>query len=418
MAKQITTHDVVAGATNEEMVALVSDLVAVASQSGRESAVIALAEEYLRHRNLRTTRLAREDTSPNLVATIGSGSPVVVMNGHLDTVPISDPGSWHTNPLTATRIRERLYGWGALDMKGSCAVMMLVAALLKPHEERLRGTLQLQLVSDEEASGHLGTGYLIELADRHDLPVPDAVLNGEYTGLRIMNAERGTFKFHVTFHGRPTHTATARVDGINPIAHAARAVLALESPLNDFHPQIGQGVRSVNMISAGMHQSQVPGQCVLLVDRRLLPGQTKDTALAEARREITEALRDCPDAQFDLAPAQDRHGRLLYAPPNLSPWDGRTVQALAKAHHAVTGNAAAPFVDWFGATDGRFFRLRGIDTASYGPSGNGAHGSNEYVEIPSLLIQLRVFVTAVLDLLTGASAGSSPQAAFTRRGGG
>jgi acetylornithine deacetylase/succinyl-diaminopimelate desuccinylase-like protein len=223
-----------------------------------------------------------------------------------------------------------------------------------------------------------------------------------------MNAERGTFKFRVHFHGRPTHTATARVDGINPIAHAARAVLALEKPLTGFHPEIGEGVRSVNMISAGVHQSQVPAECVLLVDRRLLPGETKETGLAEAEREIRDALRDCPDARFELVAATDRHGRLLYTPPTLSPWDGIAVQAIARAHRAVMGTAAQPFVDWFGATDGRFFRMQGIEAISYGPAGSGAHGSNEYVEIPSLTIQLKVLVATVLDLLGGSREGIGP----------
>jgi len=383
-----------------ELLSLISRLVAVRSEYGQEREVMEVAAAYLEGQGVRVELWARNPQSPNLVAAVGSGYPVVAMNGHLDTVPVSDARAWKTNPLVSTIEGHRLYGLGALDMKGSCAVMMLVTAMMGRQHHQLKGTLQLQLVSDEEASGYLGTDYLVELMKDGKIARPNMVLNGEYTGLKLMNAERGSFKFHVTFRGKPTHTATARVDGVNPIAHAARAVLSLEKPLSRFHPEVGYGVISVNMIKAGTHPSQVPGECVLLVDRRLLPGETKDTGLAEAEGDIREALKDFPEADFELAPALDQHGRLRYSAPNLTPWGSSIVQVLARAHEAVTGTAAEPFVDWFGATDSRCFRAEGIPTVSYGPGGQGAHGSNEYVEIPSLVTQYKVFVGTVLDLLT------------------
>ena len=399
----MTPDEVLQGVTSDQVVDLVSRLVAVASESGNESGVVSVARDALWDLGLESEIWSRRDESPNLVATIGSGHPVVALNGHLDTVPVSDPSAWETDPLMATVRGDRLYGLGALDMKGACAVMMLAAAQINRYAQRLTGTLQLQLVSDEEASGYLGTDYLIELATAGEIARPDMVLNGEYTGLKLMNAERGTFKFHVRFRGRPTHTATARVDGVNPIAHAARAVLALEKSLPRYHPEVGYGVRSVNMIHAGTHQSQVPNDCVLLVDRRLLPGETMETGLAEAAQEIQEALRDCPDAEYELTAARDEHGRLRYTGPSLTPWTSQVVQSVARAHQAVTGSPAEPFVDWFGATDGRLFRHAGIETVSYGPGGKSAHGSNEYVEISSLNTQLWTYVTALVTLLGGQS---------------
>lgn len=57
------------------------------------------------------------------------------------------------------------------------------------------------------------------------------------------------------------------------------------------------------------------------------------------------------------------------------------------------------FVDWAGATDGRFYRYEGIQTVGFGPDGNGAHGANEYVRIDTLEIQAKVFLGTILSLL-------------------
>lgn len=396
---RLLPDEVLAGFTPDELLSLTSRLVAVSSVSGQEKEVMDLARAYLEERGVRVEIRARDPGRPNLVATIGSGRPVLVVNGHLDTVPVSDAGAWQTDPLVATRHGERLHGLGSVDMKGPCAVMMLLAARLNRHRERLNGTLQLQLVCDEEDGCYHGTVYLIEEMKAGRLPRPDMVLSGEYSRLKLMNAERGSFKFQVVFHGRPTHTATARVEGINPIVHAARAVVALERPLPRFHPEVGYGVISVNMIKGGTFASQVPGDCTLIVDRRMLPGETDATSLLEAEEMIREALRDYPEARFQLEPLMDKNGRKRYSPPAGTAWTSRIVQAMARAHQAVTGATAEPFVDWFGVTDGRLFRYEGIETVAYGPHGEHFHGPNEYVDFPSLITQLRTFVTATLDLI-------------------
>jgi succinyl-diaminopimelate desuccinylase len=312
---------------------------------------------------------------------------------------VSDRSAWKTDPFTGTVVGDRLYGLGAVDMKASVAAMMIAVATLAPHADWLRGTVQLQVVCDEEEGAGYGTIFLADQIGDGTLPRPDAVLMAEYSDLKVLHAERGTLKFEVTFYGTSTHTMTARVDGVNPIVHAALAVLALDRPLSAFDPKIGYGIISVNMIQAGQFASQVPAECKIVVDRRMLPGETDETCLAEAAANIKAALKDHPEARFELARVVSDTGRPRYSPPNATPWERPVVQAVARAHEKVTGEPAEPFVGWYGATDGRLFRLLGIDTVNYGPHGAHAHGTNEYVDVPSLETQLKVFVTALLDML-------------------
>ena len=48
------------------------------------------------------------------------------MNGHLDTVPVSDAGAWRSGPYDPTLSADggKLFGRGASDMKSSVAVML------------------------------------------------------------------------------------------------------------------------------------------------------------------------------------------------------------------------------------------------------------------------------------------------------
>lgn len=399
--RQAQTLERLAGQVQPEaLLARTRGLVAIPSVVGDERAVMEAAAAMLRPTGAAVALLARVPERPNVVASLRSGpGPTLVFNGHLDTVPPGNRNLWESDPFQPTRRGDRLYGLGALDMKGSCAAMMHAFEILAANREAWHGEIQLQLVCDEEESGHFGTQYLVELMQAGRLPRPSWVIGGEYSDLRVMNAERGSFKFQIRFEGRPTHTATARVDGVNPIRHAALAILALERDLTRFHPEVGLPVISVNKIEGGKHLSQVPGECLVTVDRRLVLGEDKASALAEVRQELDRLAQETPGFAYELVEVRDAFGRERYGPPNATPRDSPVVRAVREAHRLVTGTEAAWFVDWFGASDGRLFRQEGIDMVTYGPSGRGAHAANEYVEVPSLAVQARTCAAAVALLL-------------------
>lgn len=401
MSRRLSADAVLAGIGEEQIIELTSQLVAVSSESGNERPVMEVVRAWLEERGVAVQELSRDASRPNLIATVGSGGPLLAINSHLDTVPVADPASWRTDPLVATRNGDQLHGLATLDMKGPCAVTLLTAAALQPYAEHLNGCLQLHLVSDEETGCYYGTIFLIEEIQAGRLARPDMVLCGESSDLQLMNAERGTFKFTITFHGRPAHTAWATTDGVNPILHAARAALALEHAPTGEHPDIGAGAISVNMINGGSFPSMVPADCTLLVDRRMLPGETDESCMAEAAQLVGQALADVPEARFEVAPMIDANGRKRYSPPNISPWESRIVQAVATAHQRATGDPAERFGGPYGATDARLYRYEGIDTVTYGPSGQHPHGSNEYVNVSSLVTQLKVYVGTALSLLQG-----------------
>ena len=381
----------------DPIVAMASDLIAIPSPSGEEGAVMDFVVAWCRAQGLEHQVVAKDPDRPNVVISIGDAAagPTIAMNGHLDTVPVSDAAAWRSGPYEPTVSADgaKLVGRGASDMKSSTGVMLYLMGLLK--DAPLRGRLQAHIVSDEELSAHHGTIHLLAEMATGRLPRPDYCLIGEKSDLKVRNAERGLVGYEITFRGRASHTAAARVTGINAIAKAAKGVLALERHLDAFHPAVGHPVISVNTILAGIAHNVVPGECTIGVDRRIIPGETAESATADIRAALDAVAADDPDFRYELV--VDPHGDAI--PANLTPEDSPLVRAVWDAARGVTGAEPVWFVAWAGATDGRFYRQAGIDTVGYGPSGEGAHGANEAVSIPDLVTQARVYATAITGLL-------------------
>jgi acetylornithine deacetylase/succinyl-diaminopimelate desuccinylase family protein len=381
----------------DAIVSLSSELIAIPSPSGEERDVMEFVTGWCAGRGLAHRVFSKDPNRPNVIVSVGDPSrgPTIAMNGHLDTVPVSDPDKWASDPFSPTVSEDgsQLIGRGASDMKSAVAVMMTVIDLFKGSD--LSGCLQAHIVSDEETSGQFGTIHLMDEIAAGRLEKPDYCLIGEKSDLKVRNAERGIFNFNVIFQGRASHTAAARATGINAIAKAAKGVLALEKDIDRFHPAIGKPVISVNTISAGVAHNVVPGECTITVDRRLIPGETRETAMAEVREAFESIAATDPDFKYTVIENPDDN----YIPANITADTSPIVTSLQESIRQVTGAEPEYFVAWAGATDGRFYRQAGVETVGYGPGGMNAHGANEAVYIDDLVTQAKVYVETVVRLL-------------------
>ena len=384
--------------SRDEIVALASRLISIPSPSGEERAVMEEVVRWCTSLDLAVEVVSSDHDRPNLVMSIGdpAAGPTIAMNGHLDTVPVSDLAAWSTGPYdpTVSEDGKKLLGRGASDMKSSVAVMLHVMAVLK--DAPLRGSLQAHIVSDEETGGGVGTAFVIEEISAGRLPRPDYCLIGEKSDLKIRTAERGLLAVNVTCLGRASHTAAARVTGINAIAKAAKAILALEQDIDRFHPAVGKPVISVNTIQAGIAHNVVPGECTFSIDRRVIPGETRDSVVEEIVATLDTIAAEDPTFRYEL----DIDPRKDYVAANITDDSSPIVEALRSSVVSLTGDEPEHFVAWAGATDGRFYRQAGIDTVGYGPGGENAHGANEAVQIDDLVTQAKVYVGTITRLLS------------------
>ncbi|HEV2129037.1 MAG TPA: M20/M25/M40 family metallo-hydrolase, partial [Thermomicrobiales bacterium] len=275
-------------------------LIAIPSVSGNEKDVMDFVVRWCEERGINTTVTAKDPDRPNVIAWVGDpeSGPVIAMNGHLDIVPVSDPKSWNSDPFdpVVSEDGKKLYGRGASDMKSSVGVMLTMLDLFR--NASLEGALMAHIVSDEELSANYGTLHVLDEIDAGHLPRPDYVFIGEGSQLKVRNAERGILAFRVTVIGKASHTAVARVSGINAIAKAARAVLELEGDINKFHPSIGHPVISINTIEGGVAHNVVPGDCTFTIDRRLIPGETRESVTEEIRQILDAIAAEDPNFRY------------------------------------------------------------------------------------------------------------------------
>jgi acetylornithine deacetylase/succinyl-diaminopimelate desuccinylase family protein len=387
----------------EGLAALARDLVRIPSVTGSEAEVAAFAEDWLRRAGFEVERLAEDPQRPNLVASIGSSEgPVVALNGHLDTVPVPFGEPWRHPPFEGVVEGGRLYGRGALDMKGPCAALMWAGAGLAGRADGLPGGIQLHLVCDEESGGRLGSRVVAEAIAAGRLPRPAALLSGELSWLQVRIAERGIIRLRLRFLGRSAHTARARPDGVNAIAVAARGILELERHLDRRHPEVGYPVISLNLVEGGSSPNQVPAACTVTVDRRTVPGEDLASVTAEIRAaldrlpERTEDGRNLP-VRYEIE--TEGEGLGVVTEPSLTPAADPVVAAVRRSAAAVLGREPETFTDWGGATDARWFRALGIPTVILGPTGRGAHAADEYVDLSALAAVAEIYRRTILEVL-------------------
>jgi acetylornithine deacetylase/succinyl-diaminopimelate desuccinylase family protein len=385
------------GINRERLIEIVTDLVSIPSVTGDELAIMQHVAGIFEGADIPHQITALDPKRPNVIATVGSGGPpFLAMNGHLDTVPVSDPDKWKTDPLSGVLSDDgkRIFGRGSSDMKGAVGVMLYTMLGFK--DTPLKGTLQVHVVSDEERGADYGTKHVLREIAADRLARPDYVLIGEGSQLKVRNAERGIMGFRIRFVGRASHTAAARVSGINAIAKAAKGILALEGDIDREHPAVGKPVISVNMVQAGIVSNIVPGECVITVDRRTVPGETKESVLAEVRAKLDAIKEDDKEFEYEILASNEDEG---YTPANITDEGSPAVRAVQAAIREVLGREPEFFKTWAGATDGRLYRFAGIDTVGFGPSGENAHGANEAVFVDDLVTQAAVYAATVRRLL-------------------
>jgi succinyl-diaminopimelate desuccinylase len=380
----------------KRIVELAKELIEVPSVTGDEKAVMSRAKGMLEDAGVPVALHGGEDR-PIIEAVLNPGAEKqLIFNGHLDVVPIARPEAWTKDPWKPVIEEGRLYGRGSSDMKSSCAVMIHTMELLS--ELDLPLSVGVHLVPDEEKGAQFGSKILVDKIVASEVRRPDYVVIGEQSNLNVRVAERGMFGFQVKFLGRAAHTAACRTTGVNAIAKASKGVLALEHHIDRFHPWIGYPMQSVNLIQGGLVTNQVPAECTITVDRRLVVGETADDVVASVKEDLDRAGEGDPDWVWEFVAPKDGNGDWIYMPANYTAPDTPLGKAFMKAVHRALGSEPHLYVEWAGSTDGRLYRLAGIQTIGFGPVGFGAHGPDEFVYVDSLMKQARVYLALVHGL--------------------
>ena len=336
--------------------ALAQALIRCESVTPDEAGALTLLQNVLEPAGFTCHRLVfSEPGTPdvdNLYARLGAGRPHLCFAGHTDVVPAGNEAAW-TVPPFAGEIRDgKLYGRGAVDMKGCIAAFLAATMQYLHHYNGLpRGSISFLITGDEEGPSINGTMKVLDWLKARD-EVIDACLVGEPSnpnalGDEIRIGRRGSLNADLTVHGIQGHSAYPQIAD-NPVPKLARIIDRLSSAKLDggtenFQPSNLQ----VTVISVPNTATNViPGHAIAKLNIRYNDGWTRPTIEEWVRTTVASAADEL-DAKYDLKFSGT--GDVFLTKP------GPLVSTLKDAVKSVTGRTPA-LTTGGGTSDARFIK--------------------------------------------------------------
>lgn len=392
---QLSTPD------QKRMVEFLRDLIRTPSFSCQEGAVAERVADEMRAVGFRDVA---QDRIGSVVGRIGSnGGPVLLLDGHMDTVGVSDRSAWKHDPFGAEIENGVLYGLGACDMKGALAAMVYAGKLLVEKRLPLKGDLIVACVVQEEPCEGLAARVLVEEEGIR----PNWVVLGEPSSMTLARGQRGRVELEVNTHGRACHASQPDL-GENAVYAAARLIFGLEILAGNLGNDrlLGPGSLAVTEIkSEAGSRSVVPDCCSFVIDRRLTLGENEAKALAEvqaviAREQVRADVRvlEYRSTSFTGYAAAQRAA----FPAWVTDENHSLVQAMERAAREELG--ARPKMSQFPfSTDGTYTAgVAGIPTIGLGPGDeNLAHTADDQVRLDDVFGAARVYAALAANLLSG-----------------
>jgi acetylornithine deacetylase len=276
-------------------------------------------------------------------------------------------------------------------MKGGLAAALSAMAALRG--TNLGGPVELAALVDEEENGIGIRAYVGSIPTGSFL----GCITAEPTDLQTIVGARGASYLRIDVHGTACHSGSPG-DGANAIygtAHVVAEIERMHAELADRrHPLLGPATFSVGQIQGGSGASVVPAECSVIVDRRLLPGESAAAVLSDVRARI-DALR-----LVDRGLTVD-----VSMPMEMPAFETQTDSPLVRTVAGAVSDAGGPSLPpggWTAACDGGFVaRDLGVPVVVLGPGSvaEQAHRPDESVAIDELVTAARAYALTALRLL-------------------
>jgi len=411
----------------DEIIQVMCDLIRLPSQNtppvGQEKACQEYIADYLVRAGLRADMYEPDQVSalvkhpaflpgrnyhnrPNVSSLLPGkgGGRSLLLTGHADTVALGD-NVWSKPPFGAEIHDGKLYGLGAIDMKGAMGAMLVLYKAVAEQQIPLRGALSFESVVDEEEGGVNATiaGRL-----RHG-PMDGAVIP-EGTDLKIYPAARGALISDIIFtstKGTWLEVGTSgekKADAVYQmglfLSHLPElSAKRREHPVHPLYTSYPDPVPvQVTKVYAGGWGSQVPiavppqGRIEMIL--QTLPGEKREDVLREQEEWLASVIARHPDA-FSTRP--ETRFRLRWMVPTAMDPAHPLVTTMAESVTQVAGQAPAIVGAPYACDMFALHQIFQMPALLFGPTGAQAHAADEYVELDSVFTfweSLLLFVLA------------------------
>lgn len=336
-----------------------------------------------------------------LVATSpGDGPPALILQGHIDVVPVGDLAKWDHDPFSGHIDGDVVHGRGAADMKAGIAANLAVARALVHSGITLERSFAIhQVISEEDG----GLGAYATLKRGH---TGEAAVITEPTRGELLVANAGALTFTLTVPGQAAHGSTRNfgVSAIEAFLPLYAAILSLEKERNA-HPDplfadfaLPYAI-SVGRVQAGDWASSVPDLLTAEGRMGVILGEDVADARTAFERTIAEAASRDPWLNDHRPQVQWTGGQ--FAPGQLEqahPLIGEVSDAISAVQGRRPSTGAAPY-----GSDLRLYRTVGdIPTLQYGPGDvRVAHAPREMVSIRQTVEVARSLAVLAVNRLGG-----------------
>ncbi len=403
-------------ARQSQLVGLCQDLIRIpsvdreANPPGDTTEIARFVRDYLQHPGVECKEVVVREGLPNLIARVrGKGpGPHIVLNGHFDHFSAGERSKWTHEPFGGELEDGRIYGRGAIDMKGGDAALITAFLVMAERRQGWNGTVTLTLFSDEETGAKFGAEHVVEhWPEVHG----DMALSAEPSGVHLVRfGEKGATRLTIRAHGKTGHGPVPTM-GRNAIhmlmdfLSEVRELAGPEPPVPEWlHPLLkgvyaefdrvyGEGASrflsettvNVGVIRGGVKDSNIPQEAEAWLDIRTHFGRTHS--------DVMNTIRDIQLRHADVD-VEVRHWR----DPNYSDPKHKLFTTLIEAVQDVSGSA--PHLSCsVGGTDLRFWRRRGIPCAVYGPTPHNLATEDEYAEVADLVTVAKAHALTLARLL-------------------
>jgi acetylornithine deacetylase len=347
---------------------------------------------------------------PQLIARLSgeSNARSLLFNGHIDVVPADPVGRWTSDPFAPEVRNDRLYGRGAVDMKGGVAAMVFALEILAGLGIRTPQAILVNTVTDEESCG---AGTLASLA--HGLRATAAVVP-EPSNLAVVTACRGILNLTVTVSGRSGHATMRQPDwraggAVNAIDKAAIVLVALERLAQDWsrrpdlrHELLPPPIILPTLINGGEWKVSYPAACTIFFDIAYVPAQVDaDGGGAAVRQEVSQWISDGVRHDPWLAANPPTLEWGLDMPPGEVAPDDDIVRCLRDVSEATCGRSTLGGLDSWHDT-ASLIRVGRMSAVDFGPATTDAtgrplmHAVDEHVTIDDLVATAQVLALTAL----------------------
>ncbi len=374
-----------------DLIEFARDLVRTKSYSGDERAIIHLIEKKMKQLDYDDVTV---DSMGNIVGRIGNGQDVLMFDSHVDTVAANDPSKWRHDPFGGVIEDGMLYGRGSVDMKSSVAASIYAVAMAKTLGLDSGKSIYVSCTVMEEDCDGENLKHLFKALDIK----PDYVVICEPSANRIAIGHKGKAQISIKTHGVSAH-GSAPEKGVNAIYEMAEIIQRAEKLNLELMKKEGARgtlvISSISSISASLNA--VPSECDVYLDRRMVPGETKDSI----RQEIEHLIKG-KNATWEVGTLHRKSWTgmdITYEPFHLA-WEIDLNHELSKAcidaYREIFGHDPGKYEFWDFSTNAVTPVSMGIPTIGFGPGESKmAHMRNERCEVNQIVDACRFYAQLI-----------------------